>query len=220
MAIEKEIIKQIKYISSALIGTNLSISYNDVASKAGVIYWADYKNISFALRNVSYEEIYYECVKERAFNFMLIDGALIQLMYKYSNEEVTQHRLAFYPNPNISRYQEFPDDYEELFFGCEPFAEMIEGKIIAFPLRFDFDSDEKKFVEYSHSYSHLTLGNFENCRIPVSKPISPNKFISFILRSFYFEKFFENFAIADFSCPIQFQNTLTKDEHLVIHINH
>nr|VFK30828.1 MAG: Uncharacterized conserved protein (DUF2290) [Candidatus Kentron sp. MB]VFK34387.1 MAG: Uncharacterized conserved protein (DUF2290) [Candidatus Kentron sp. MB]VFK76491.1 MAG: Uncharacterized conserved protein (DUF2290) [Candidatus Kentron sp. MB] len=57
--------------------------------------------------------------------------------------------------------------------------------IVPFPLRFDFDSREEVFVEVEHPKSHLTMGQYENCRIPVSAPLTPYHFIGFILRNFY-----------------------------------
>ena len=32
---------------------------------------------------------------------------------------------------------------------------------------------------------HLTLGQYEHCRIPVSAPVTPHWFIDFVLRNFY-----------------------------------
>jgi len=40
-------------------------------------------------------------------------------------------------------------------------------------------------VEVTHSKSHLTLGDAKDCRIPVSAPLTPYRFLDFILRNFY-----------------------------------
>lgn len=50
---------------------------------------------------------------------------------------------------------------------------------------FYLDLSEEVFEEIHHPKSHLTLGQFRNCRIPVSSPLTPYQFVSFILRNFY-----------------------------------
>lgn len=65
------------------------------------------------------------------------------------------------------------------------FAEIVNKNLVPFPLRFDFDIRETSYVDIHHPKSHLTLGQYENCRIPVSAPITPYQFINFILRRFY-----------------------------------
>ena len=54
-----------------------------------------------------------------------------------------------------------------------------------FPLRCDYDGGDGRHVDVAHPKSHLTLGQYEHCRIPVSAPITPHWFIDFLLRNFY-----------------------------------
>jgi hypothetical protein len=219
--IEKEIIAQLEMIYRIMIQKSFSIEQNHHAVKNGLINWTNCRNISFALRNQPYEEIYEECVKEKAYNFMLIDGALIQMMYNVENNELIKHRLAYYPKPNSERFIDSPDDFEEIHFGTDMFTDIDEKRAVVFPIRIDFDLDKSKFVNCEHSFVHLTLGNHNECRIPVSKPISPNKFISFILMSFYLSKFKEEkLTLKDFECLIPFQYLITKEEATMVHINH
>ncbi len=216
----KTIIQQINHLIRILIETGFTISHNYTSEKNGVISWSDFKDISFVLKNQPYEEIYYECIKERAFNIMLIDGAILQLMYRCQDDQIIAHRLAFFPNPNIERFQDNPDEYEELYLNAELFSDVIEKKVIVFPLRFDFDSDPNKYIPFDHSFCHLSLGNYKNCRIPSSKPLSPLKFVHFVLRSFYFDKFTAHFSSNDFQCDLTFGTLLSAEEQLVIHVNH
>ncbi|NOW96586.1 DUF2290 domain-containing protein [Mucilaginibacter sp. SG564] len=190
------------------------------SSKNQAIVWDNYKNISFTLKNQSYIDLYNECIKEKAYNFILLDGAIIQLMYEFERGLLIKHRLAYYPSPNKEKFLDSPDDYDDLHFGDELFSDILNGKSISFPIRFDFDTDEKKYVKNDHTYIHMTLGNFQNCRIPVSKPLSPNKFISFILRSFYFERFIKYHTIDDFNCTYEEKSYLDLDESKSIHISH
>lgn len=200
--------------------TSFQVDYNFVSTKHGEIVWEGYKDISSALRNRPYEEIYSECLKEGAYNLKLIDGALVQMMYVCNGKGISKHRLAFYPNPDVERFQDNPEAFEEAHFGNDLFSEIYEKKAVIFPVRFDYDSDEKRYVEHDHTYSHLTLGNYRNCRIPVSKPITPNKFILFILRNFYFDKFKEHYTNEDFPCDLKMESLLSEDEAKQIHLNY
>ncbi|MBP2833810.1 DUF2290 domain-containing protein [Aquimarina sp. U1-2] len=219
MAIGSKIGNQLRNINKSLIETSFQIDYNFVSNKSGEIVWSGYKDISSALKNLSYEEIYRECIKERAFNFKLIDGALLQFMYSCKRDSILKHRLAFYPNPDVERFQDNPSDFEEVHFGKELFAEIYEKKALIFPVRFDFDIDEKKYVEHDHCYSHLTLGNYKNCRIPVSKPITPFKFVRFILKSFYFNRYKEFYNEKDFVCDIRLESLLSENEAKQIYLS-
>ena len=219
MDVSKYITKQIRHITTSFIETSFQIDFNYVSDKNGMIAWEGFKNISFALRNLSYDELYEECLKENAFNLKLIDGALIQFMYECSNKEIIRHRLTFYPNPNIERFQDNPEGFEDTHFGNKLFSDIYNRKVIVFPIRFDFDNDKSKYKEHDHSFSHLTLGNYKNCRIPVSKPVTPYKFILFILRGFYFDRFKEYYTNDSFMCNLALDSLLTKEETKHIHLS-
>lgn len=218
MAIKRDLTKQIKSITRKLIESNFQTDYNDVSDNSNTITWSNAKDISFVLKNMPYQDVYDECVKERAFHIQLIDGALIQFMYKLHGSSIVQHRLAFLPNPNSDKFQDDPEGFEETYFGDELFANIYERKVIVFPIRFDYDSDGDKYVEHDHPYSHMTLGNYKNCRIAVSHPITPNKFINFILRSFYFDKYKEYYTNDSFQCNINLQETISAAEKKNVHI--
>ena len=220
MKVSKYIAKQIKSITSSFIETSFQIEFNYVSDKNGVIRWEGFKNISFTLKNLSYDELYSECLKERAFNLKLIDGALIQFKYECNKNEIIRHRLTFYPNPNIERFQDDPEGFEDTHFGNRLFSEIYDRKVIVFPIRFDFDMDKSKYIEHDHSFSHLTLGNYKNCRIPVAKPFTPNKFILFILRSFYFDRFKEYYTNDSFKCSLNMDSLLTEEETKHLHLSY
>lgn len=52
-------------------------------------------------------------------------------------------------------------------------------------IRADYNRDPEE-SELHHPYSHITLGGYKNCRIPVDRPISPMKFVKFIMEHFYY----------------------------------
>src|SRR3546814_10435533 len=111
----------------------------------------------------------------------VIYGELLQMMFRIQGGELRQHRLAFYPSPSLLPFRDHPDQYMR----DELFIEIVQRKIIPFPLRFDFDTREGIHADISHPKSHLTLGDVKGCRIPASAPLTPRWFVEFILRNFY-----------------------------------
>lgn len=58
-----------------------------------------------------------------------------------------------------------------------------------FELKFTYPTqDQRERLRVIHRdipESHLTLGQYQNCRIPVTAPMMPFRFIDFVLRNFY-----------------------------------
>lgn len=170
-------------------------------------------NLTVALKNVAYREIYTELDQARCFNLKMLDGALLTLRYRFSEGEVCEHSLAYFPSPDLEHFQNDP----ELYLLDEIYADIIARNIVPFPIRFDFSADEEKFVEIHHPKSHLTLGQFENCRVPVCSPVSPLTFGGFILRNFYntaFRKYSEEIP----ATIALFGNTITTREREIPHL--
>jgi len=216
---KREIFKQLRAITIALVEHSIAVAQNFPKVINSDILWEGFKDISYSLKEQKYEEIYDECLRERAYNFLLLDGAIVQMMYRFDGRMLSSHRLAFYSNPHIERYQDNPDAFEERYYGNELFIDMIEEKIIPFPFRFEFDNSDSKFIECDHPYSHSTFGNYGNCRMPVCSPVSPNRFIRFILRNFYFDKYKECLSDDSFDCSIGFPRTITPQESKLVHFN-
>ncbi|MBF0161979.1 MAG: DUF2290 domain-containing protein [Magnetococcales bacterium] len=137
--------------------------------------------LSDALKNVPYVDIYRGLQSANTYNMQMLDGALIQMMYRFRHNRLETHRLAFFPSPFLEEFQNNPTIYLEE----EIFAEVVMKNIVPVPLRFDFDDREAHAVDVEHPKSHLTLGQYKNCRIPVSAPLMPHHFMRFILGSFY-----------------------------------
>lgn len=142
------------------------------------------EHVSIALRNRPYSEIYLQLVQERAYNVRMLDGALIQMQYAFAAGTLQRHRLAFFPAPHLEEFQNNPD----IYLDDEIYADVVARNIVPFPVRFDYDVQESN-QELDHPKSHLTLGQYENCRIPVTAPMTPFRFIDFILRNFYHTMF-------------------------------
>ena len=219
---KRAIIKQIKNITRFLVNKNLLITYNESKITSNEITLKS--DISKILKDEEYFKIYNTCVKEKIFNFLLLDMAIIQLMYKFSirGKDIIEHRLCYFPNPNVEQFSESLE-YEQIYFNSRNIAiEYIEKNAIIFPMRFDFNINENVYEEINHPKSHLTLGNYKNCRIPVSSWISPKMFIEFILRNFYNKKFLE--IESDWNKIKNFSfnrvNLLSNDEKKILHLNY
>jgi hypothetical protein len=132
------------------------------------------------IKKKPYLTIYNEQVERRAFTMMFLDGAIAQLSYRFDNEQLLTHRLAYLPAPDLESYQTDP----ELYIQGVHYLEAVGHQVVAVPLRFDFDARPGVSSE-DHPLSHLTLGQYKHCRIPVSGPLAPAAFLDFIVRSFY-----------------------------------
>lgn len=176
----KVILNQINKITSDLILLNLADSQNFPSEKNGKIYISGDKDLSVALRNISYDKIYRRLDSEKNYNIKMLDGALLQFMYEFdSNENLTKYRLAFFPSPTLEEFQNNKEVYESDAI----YADILQRNIVSTPVRFDYDPSN--FKPLIHPNSHLTIGQYQNCRIPVNCPLSPYQFINFILKNFY-----------------------------------
>ena len=125
-------------------------------------------------------ELFYELERARSFNLKLLDGALIQLQYKFKDNLLTGHRLGFFPNPDLTSFQGNPEEYLD----DEIYLDVTDPRIVVTPLRFDYDNREETVRNVEHPMSHLTIGQYQNCRIPVVRPLTPSQFITFVVRNF------------------------------------
>lgn len=172
------------------------------------------ESISVALKkDRSYDDIYLDLLAGRVYNAKMLDGALIQMMYTISNDVLQSHRLAFFPSPYLDEFQNQP----EIYLKDEIYADVIARNIVTFPIRFDYDIREDRHRELVHPKSHLTLGQYRRCRIPVTAPLNPGQFIDFILRNFYhtaFDKYADDLP----SHGSSFVDSILSSERNIIHV--
>jgi hypothetical protein len=216
MTSPQELYQEINDITQKLISIGLSDKQNfpsctQTGKGSYKIAYSKMQDLSIVLKNVDYKEMYEELDRNDNYNIKMIDGALIQLMYTYENFSLISHRLAFFPSPFLENFQNDPEIYEN----DEIYADIIAKNILPVPIRFDYDPANHQ--ELDHPKSHLTLGQFKNCRIPVCSPIAPSTFISFILRSFYNTAFKKFTAQLTFSSKL-FDKTITSGEKKILHI--
>ncbi len=214
----KETLKQLKQLTTAMVQAGLSNEQNfpsthgDPNGEFEITIGAS-SSMTIALKNVAYHLVYRELEAARCFNFKMADGALIALRYRFSGGSISEHSLSYFPSPDLKQFQNDP----EIYLDDEIYADVLAQNIVPFPIRFDYSSDNTRFVELHHPYSHLTLGQYENCRIPVCSPLSPLTFGAFVLRNFYntaYRKFSEDIPTS----RLLFANTITQDERKIPHV--
>jgi hypothetical protein len=214
----KETLNQVGQLTTTMVGLSLSNDQNFASTHGDVsgdfeITVNNATKMSVALKNIAYRDIYRELEQARCFNLKMLDGALIILRYRFRAGEVCEHSLSYFPSPDLEHFQNDP----EIYLLDEIYADVIGRNIVPFPVRFDFSNDAAKFVEVHHPYSHLTLGQYENCRIPVCSPLSPFSFGGFILRNFYntaYRKYSDDIPVAE----LLFANTITANERKIPHV--
>lgn len=169
------------------------------------------EHVSIAMGDMDYTELHRELSEKRSYSVKLLDGGLLQMMYLFEQDRLIRHRLAYYPSPSLKPFYEDPDSY----LRSELFVDIVSRRLVPFPIRFDYDEDAARDV--GHPRCHLTLGDIEGCRIPVSCPLTPRWFVEFVLRNFYqTEK--HNFVDGLPAHQLNFPGTLTINEERLIHV--
>jgi hypothetical protein len=217
MFLSTKIFRQITKLTEVLVGLSLCDHQNFPAihnlqhgyCEIGI---SNHTNLSYALKNISYHKIYAELERTQTYNLKMLDGALVQMVYCFRNDIIESHRLAFFPSPTLEEFQNNPEIYLE----DEIYADVVAENIVPFPLRFDFDNNNS--IEIDHPKSHITLGQYKNCRIPVSAPLMPFHFVIFILRNFYNTAFLKYSDELKPVVPSVFTETITDLERKSIYV--
>jgi len=138
-------------------------------------------SLSLALKKREYSEAYARLLAARAYNARMADGALVQMAYEFRGRRLLKHRLAYLPSVRSDPFQRSP----EVYMADEAFGDVAAAPAVSIPLRFDFHASDERHRVVEHPKCHLTLGDWPECRIPVSAPVPPVVFVDFLLRSFY-----------------------------------
>jgi hypothetical protein len=167
--------------------------------------------LSVSMKDVPYRSIYTQLRGARAFHVQMIDGTLVQMLYRFAGDTLVGHRLATFPSPDLEPYDSDPDVYDN----DDVYGDITAKNIVHVPLRFDYDSESHKDVD--HPKSHLTIGQYENCRIPVNSPVPPGRFLRFLLRNFYFTAFHVH-GLRSVGGTATFAETITAREQAISHL--
>lgn len=219
MSLAKDTFSQITHLTNSLIETSLCDDQNSPITRPSTSNWITCQiaiptnDVSIALKNLEYKDMYNAMRDKRNYNFKLIDGALVIMQYEFADDELIRHTLAFYPNPDLLSFQE----NEELYLEDEIYADIIDNRILIVPLRFDYDNRDNVYKEIDHPKSHFTLGQFERCRIPVSRPLMPCQFIHFVLRNFYNTAYLK-YKDKIYNNAAKFDKSISEKEEKIAHI--
>ncbi len=199
-SISKGIEKEIADWTDFLVSVGLT-QYDRVyfpRNKMNIITFQNSNLFSSARNLYSYYDIYKQYLEKEIYNILTIDRAIIQIEYRFLNEQLIYHRLAFSPAPSLNiPWNTFETNLPDLDSELQQIDETLshlyedvtEQTVVRFPLRFDYDDRSKTDTDPFHPKVHLTLGEYSNCRIPVLTPLTPSIFFDFILRNFYHRTF-------------------------------
>lgn len=168
--------------------------------------------LQLSLKNRPYEDIYLDLVGAQSYSLLFLDGAIVEFSYDGVADKVIRHRLAYFPSPSLRPFQDDP----ELYLFERQFIEIVGHQVVPVPIRFDFDNRDGVPTDVTHPISHVTLGQYRHCRIPVARPLSPQIFVEFILHSFYSTPDSERIALT--AHVPSWDATITQQERGGVHI--
>lgn len=215
----KDVCRQISNFIERLISSSLSIKQFEPSvrgGEGGSFLIGRRQSSGIALRDIAYDDVYREIESNDAYDVKLVDGGLLIFQYRFDNTEaLMQHRLAYFPNPILPTVDEAPALYEQ----DELYGDIIARRLVRFPIRFDYAPSQQR--DMIHPASHLTLGQYENCRIPVVGPMGPNSFGTFIIRNFYCRAYTRNKNKFDRRMPLLDRiETISVAEQRISHFVH
>ncbi|WP_083876514.1 DUF2290 domain-containing protein [Ideonella sp. B508-1] len=208
---------QLREMYSRMLIAGLSVKQTFPSERRlaeGKVSVGDLPLSSLALKNIPYRTIYSELDGNDAYHMKMPDGGLLIFQYRFDAEgKIENHRLGFFPSPELPTVEEAPYLYEK----DELFGDIVLERIVRFPIRFDYDPDNH--TDMLHPKSHVTFGQFENCRIPVSTMLFPYAFLLFILRNFYHRCYIKNKNTFDKSIKsLRLGSCITDREQGILHL--
>ena len=214
IAIKIQIDELVYYAIDTSLSDDHNFPYLDNKNRHSTrIMFPGSETLADVLNNDSYTEIYRNLVEARAYNLKLLDGALVQMQYDFWRGNLMRHRLAFFPSPLLGEFQNDP----EIYMNDDLYADVVDSNIVHTPLRFDYDGEIGSAHGVAHPKSHLTIGQYKNCRIPVSAPLTPVQFADFIVRNFY-NTMYEQYADKLPRSNARFKASIASHEKKMAHL--
>ena len=213
----ENVLRQTQELLSRVILSGLSVkqfNLSDRKTSQGVRLIGDLPSTS-ALKNTPYDKIYTDVESKDAYHLKFPDGGLLAFQYKFdSTGTLLKHRLAFFPCSTLPTIEEAP----ELYLRDELYGDIILDRIVRFPIQIDYDPENYK--DLLHPKCHLTLGQFDNCRIPVIGPVMPYPFLLFIVRNFYHKFYIKHKNNFDKKMPyVNIEKTISSLEQTLPHFS-
>lgn len=120
-------------------------------------------------KNVSAFNVMNKLLQERQYTILLYDKGIEQAEFCIKNGELVKERLVF-----LKRHNQIWEKKEIQHADAEDEDWFAEEGIPVF-IRIDYDPFEH--IECDHPSAHLTLSNYESCRIPMKNVVSFSLFI-------------------------------------------
>lgn len=149
-----------------------------------------------ASQSEEYEKVYKSAMRNSDYDFILKDDSFFQFSCDVisGSDDTNYIRYAYYPNPRYyCTYDEFLeandfsseeyDNYLEICYEQEIAEARLKSAVT--PIRYEYDL--YRYIPSIHPISHLHIGHEENMRLALSKIMVPQKFVSFVIRAFYYD---------------------------------
>ncbi len=186
MTTPKALANQVRNLLNLLLDSEIAIIINPVVEQhfdhRTRVTWPWQTSTVGLLSSSAFATVteYRNFVDAQMYSAILFDGAIVQISYDFSGNNLIGHRLCYYP---------CPFDMDPGLIRIEPLGDLIDmykenretTTNLRSPCRFDYDEEN---AESDHPTVHMHIIR-ANCRWPVSGPLSVGHFIRFIFRHFY-----------------------------------
>lgn len=213
MADAKSLRREINDICETLVDVGLVLdpNYPVVSSDGTCVSWPRRADAAGTLFESALLSRYAALLRHREYTMLLRDGALMQITYWVSGRYVIRHRLHYMGAPLDFRAHAgtaFGDVLEH-----STAEELLEQATSPASLRFDYDPEA---AGPAHPAAHLTVCG-DDCRIPVSNPLSPGKFAKFVLQHYYRDTWDKHSRVRELH-ESGFDPCITADDECRVHV--
>ncbi len=206
----KSVITNYKEVVRILSNNRMLIDYNELSEKnisnKRTLNYCTKNDSSQCLMDPSFSatELYSQLYSNRQYNLEFIDGSILLFQCTIEGKKIIKQRMVF-----IKIYNNLPIEDNETW---ETYQVGDTEKIqLSFPvlLRADYDINQDK---EDHPYSHLTISNIENCRIPIKANLGFDRFVEFVVHQIFHRY--------DIQIPkINYENTIRDTERKEVHLD-
>ena len=167
---EKEMIRDIKCHAISDFGEVVEITHENKSNESNILYD----------RHLPIETIMDILLENKEYNLLLYDRSIIKYQFVISNGKISKERLIFIKKHNYLWTKDEINKKDIDDFGTDWFQEEISIPIV---IRIDYD--DENYEDIIHPITHMTLSNYEECRIPMMGAVTLYNFVNFVLNFFY-----------------------------------
>lgn len=182
----KALANQVRNLLSLLLESEIAIIINPVVEERfdqrTRVTWRSRRPEIGLITSSAFATVaeYRDFMDAQTYSAVLYDGAIVQISYDFSGNDLVGHRLCYYP---------CPFDMDPELIRTEPLSDLIDvyrennetTTNLRSPCRFDYD-EQNNGTDHPTVHMHMIRAN---CRWAVSGPLSMGHFIRFIFQHFY-----------------------------------